>query len=117
MDLKEFRKIPIEKRPKKNYFSPNVKLKSASSDSLTPYGKYEMELTLEGRTFTHPVVVVNKLSEKFILGMDFIEKNTLFYDMVNKAYHWNVPVEWLRGYIKVRRQVKLDALSVTRVPV
>ena len=64
---------------------------------MVALGTYNMDLTLEGRTVNHPVVIMSKLNEDLILGMDFIEKHQLFYDFVGKKYHWNRPVEWMRG--------------------
>ena len=116
MNTKTFRKIPVDKRPKK-VMGNNRSAQSAGGDRLEALGTYNMTLTLEGRTMTHPVVVMSQLNEDLILGMDFIEKHQLFYDFVGKKYHWDRPIEWIRGYLKLRKEVKLSALSATQVPV
>ena len=91
MSANLFRRIPIAQRPRK-LLSRNSRISAASNDDLTPLGTYEMSLKLEGRSFKHPVIVMSKLNEEFILGMDFIEKNNLYYDMKTKLYHWDQPV-------------------------
>ncbi len=48
MAMREFSKIPIEKRPVKK--PPTVKISSASSDSLKIVGVYEMPFTLMNKT-------------------------------------------------------------------
>ena len=80
-------------------------------------GIYDMTLTIEGKTFVHPVVVMRDLNEDFILGEDFIEPNQLFHNPIRHTYRWGEPYGWNQGYLKTRKQVKLSALSVTPVPV
>ena len=84
MAMREFRKIPIEKRPIKK--PPTMKISSASSDSLKIVGVYELPITVMNKTVNHNVIVVNNLNSNAIMGIDLIEKLGLVYKARKKTF-------------------------------
>jgi hypothetical protein len=84
MAMREFRKIPIEKRPTKK--PPTMKISSASSDSLKIVGVYEMPITVMNKTVTHNVIVVHNLNSNAIMGINLIEKLGLVYKARKKTF-------------------------------
>jgi len=72
LDEKEFRKIPVDLRPKANPFSTHKQYLSASKDPLEIKGVFELPITICGRTIRHPFYVIKNLSDPAILGADFI---------------------------------------------
>lgn len=38
------------------------------------------------------MIVMEELNEDFILGMDFIKLNSLYYDVKTHQYHWDQSV-------------------------
>ncbi len=82
--MREFRKIPIEKRPIKK--PPTMKVSSASSDSLKIVGVYELPFTVMNKTVKHDVIVVNNLNSNAIMGIDLIKKLGLVYKARKKRF-------------------------------
>ena len=76
-----------------------------------------MSVTVQGKALKQKVIVLNKLSEDFIVGMDMISQHKIFFDPISRDFHWDRPQEWSKGHAKVRKQVKLAPLSVTTIPV
>jgi hypothetical protein len=52
----------------------------ASRDAMNSIGAYEVDLWNKGRTFMHPVNIINELSNN-IIGTDFMHCNKLIYDV------------------------------------
>ncbi len=46
-------------------------------------GIYEIEMTIRGRKFLHPVTIVEDLNDN-ILGIDFMHQCKLYYDSISK---------------------------------
>ena len=76
-----------------------------------------MTINVLNKEVKQKVVVLNKLSEDFIVGMDMISQHRIYFDPVNREFHWNRPQEWIQGHAKLRKAVKLAPLSVTTIPV
>jgi hypothetical protein len=53
---------------------------ATSGDAMNSIGVYEVDLWIKGRKFTHPVNVINELNDN-IIGIDFMHRNKLIYDM------------------------------------
>ncbi len=53
---------------------------TASGDTMNSVGVYEVDLWIKGQKFTHPVNVINELSDN-IIGINFMHRNKLIYDM------------------------------------
>jgi hypothetical protein len=53
---------------------------AASGDTMNSIGIYEVDLYIKGQKFTHPVNVINELNDN-IIGIDFIHRNKLIYDI------------------------------------
>jgi len=53
---------------------------AASGDVMNSIGVYEMDLWIKGWKFTYPVNVINELNNN-IIGIDFIHRNKLVYNM------------------------------------
>jgi hypothetical protein len=84
MSLKQFRTIPIDKRPTK--MPPLTKLVSAASTSLNVIGVYNMPLTLQGQTITHPIYVCDNLHQDAILGFDAIKRFGIIFDPTKNMF-------------------------------
>lgn len=88
LDERCFREIPISKRPKKIPEKKPNSFKSATGDSLTVKGKYLLEIQIGDRVLKHDFFVVKNLSEKMILGIDFILAHQLSYNIENRTFDW-----------------------------
>ena len=117
MSKEAFRRIPIANRPVKLLTNKDRKISSASTDPLVSLGLYEMTISVLGKEVKQKVVVLNKLSEDFIIGMDMISHHKIYFDPVEREFHWDRPQEWSKGHVKTRKMVKLAPLSVTTIPV
>ncbi len=84
MAQREFRKIPIEKRPTKK--PATMKLSSASKDALKATGIYEMPISVMGKTAKHDIVVVQNINSNAIMGADLIEHLGLVYYSKKKKF-------------------------------
>ena len=85
-----FRQIPVNSRPVKLQ-KEAVAVTCASNSSVRPVGSYQMKVQVAGKTVKHTIQVFAKLNEAFILGMDFIEKQLLYYNPATHQYHWDQP--------------------------
>ena len=56
-----------------------LKLKSASGDALKQYGTFLLQMTIRGKIYSHPVIILDNLNE-CILGIDFMHKHNISYD-------------------------------------
>ena len=83
-----FRQISVDQRPVKLQ-REDTAVTCASNSSVRPVGSYRMKIQVAGKSFEHIVQVFAKLNEAFIIGMDFIEKNLLYYNPANHQYHWD----------------------------
>jgi len=79
-----FRKIPIEKRPKKKPVT--MKLSSASKDALKATGVYEMPVTVMGKTVRHDIIVVQNINSNATMGSDLIEQLGVVYYAKKKKF-------------------------------
>ena len=77
MNVNEFRKIPVHKRPQKLKLEKD--LRCASNTQLRVRGAYLMHLTAFDRTIQQVVFVCDNLGQSAILGIDAIEKFGLNY--------------------------------------
>ena len=84
MSLKQFRTIPVDKRPCK--MPPLTKLVSAASTTLNVIGVYNMPLTLHNQTITHPVYVCQNLHQPAILGYDAIKRFGIIFDPTSNMF-------------------------------
>jgi hypothetical protein len=84
MAQKEFRKIPIEKRPKKKPVT--MKISSASKDALNATGIYEMPATVMGKTGKHDIIVIQNINSNAIMGADLIKHLGLVYYAKRKKF-------------------------------
>jgi len=92
MSIKEFRKIPLEKRPPK---LPHYKqLTSASKDTLKVSGVYNLTLTIHGREIVHPVYVCDNLHQNAILGIDAITKLGICYSTARKVFFYETAINF-----------------------
>ena len=84
MSMREFRKIPIENRPKKK--PSKVNISSASNTTMTACGTYEMPITVMDKTVNHDIVIVSNLNSNAIMGIDLIEHLGLVYKAKKKKF-------------------------------
>jgi len=59
---------------------------AANGSKMDSMGIYEIEMTIRGRKFVHPVTVVEDINDN-ILGIDFMHQHKLNYDSTSKKSH------------------------------
>ncbi len=82
---------------------------AASSDKLNSLGIYEIDLIIKGKKFTHPINVMDTLTDN-IIGIDFMLKNKLHYNVQSRQ----VKIAGIEGdqIVAIKEQV-LPALAST----
>ena len=116
LDDKEFRKIPVELRPKANAFSNRRQYLSASKDPLVVKGVFDIPITICGRTISHPFYVIKNLSDPIILGADFIHEHKLAYCPEKRDFFWSAK-KWVNGVAALTTSCILPAFSVASVKI
>ena len=116
LDEKEFRKIPVDQRPKANAFSTDKQYLSASKDPMIVKGVFNLPITVCGRTIIHPFYVIKNLSDPVILGADFIHENKLAYCPEKREFFWSNK-KWSNGIATLTSTCVLPAFSVSSVKV
>ena len=104
-----FREIPIELRPKKLNSPPYFK--TAGKEVLSPKGKYEFQVVVEGQKKTNAFYVINNLSEDVILGMDFIRTHQLTFCPIRNDFSWGSDKTWSTGGMRTTQVEKMEPLS------
>ena len=89
MNVVEFRKIPVHKRPIKLKLEKD--LRCASNTQLRVKGAYLMNLTAFDRTIQQTVFVCENLGQSAILGIDAIEKFGLNYSARTQRFFFETP--------------------------
>ena len=89
MGTQAFRKIPKNLRPKQ--MPINLQATCASGNNLTIKGRYEMQLTYEGKTIISDVYVVDELKNDAIIGMESILGFPLFHSVLDNTIHVGGP--------------------------
>ncbi len=84
---------------------------ATSGDKLNSLGIYEIDLFIKGKKFTHPINVMDTLTDN-IIGIDFRHKNKLHYDVQTRQ----VKIAGIEGdqIVAIKEQV-LPALASTVV--
>ena len=98
MGTQAFRKIPKELRPKQK--PNNLRATCASGNNLTIKGRFEMQLTYEGRSITSDVYVVDELKNDAIVGMEAILAFPLFHSVLDNTIHVGGPVPKQMAYCR-----------------
>ena len=80
MSEAEFRRIPVDERPKQLTGQKASLIISAGGNPLNVKGIYNCPISVLGKTTEHPFRVIKGLNEPVILGADFINKHLLLYD-------------------------------------
>jgi hypothetical protein len=82
---------------------------AASGDKLNSLGIYKIDLFIKGKKFTHPINVMDTLTDN-IIGIDFMHKNKLHYDVQTRR----VKIAGIEGdqIVAIKEQV-LPALAST----
>ncbi len=94
MSETEFRRIPVDHRPKKLATLDINPCFSAGGTPLTVTGIYNISVSVLGRKTEHPFRVIKGLNESVILGADFINKHLLMYDPKFKQVKWLHDNDW-----------------------
>ena len=94
MSESEFRRIPVDRRPKKLTSLERNPCFSAGGTPLTITGIYNISVSVLGRKTEHPFRVIKGLNESVILGADFINKHLLIYDPKFKQVKWRHDNDW-----------------------
>ena len=111
MNISEFRKIDVNKRPIK--INTQKELRCASSKRLTVKGTYLMNITILGREIQQIVYVCENLGQPAILGIDAIEKLGLIYSAKQKRFYFETE-NW---NFKTGKMFALSAHSVAPLSV
>ena len=116
ISLKQFRTIPVDKRPTKlNSFQ---QFKSATSTQLVMHGAYLMDISVFGRTIKQIVYVCENLNQNAIMGMDAIEKLSLNYSVKQKRFFFeDATSSFASAKVVNAKRVILPPLSTASVKV
>jgi hypothetical protein len=106
-----FRKIPIEQRPAKVPNHEHHSFTTASGNTLYTKGVYQIPMKFLGKTVSHPVYVLNHLSETAILGIDFMTQHGLSFCAPTHTFHWAGNTPWSQGALRTTQAEKFEPLS------
>ena len=113
---KEFRKIPVQLRPKAEPHT-NTTCKSASGQNLQVKGIYKIPISIMGKEILHPFRVMVNLNETMILGSDFIHQHLLAYDPSVQKLYWQDQNEWVYGVATTKHVVTIPPMTNQLLPV
>jgi hypothetical protein len=111
MSETEFRRIPVDNRPKQITDQKVSLCVSAGGTPLNVKGIYNCPISLLGRTTEHPFRVIKGLNEPVILGADFINKHLLLYDPKYKRVKWHHEDDWAVSPIKMSTETVIPEYS------
>ena len=117
VDEAVFRLIPVHLRPQQLVLQQQHRFHSASGDQLQVKGVYPLKILLLGKTIEHKFCVIKNLSEKLILGADFINAHALSYCPVTATTHWATTTSWDKGSAQVASVCTIPAFTTSLVPV
>jgi transposase InsO family protein len=81
MNANSFRQAFSGKRPK--LLHQGTGCVAANGSKMNSLGVFELPMTIRGRSFLHPVTVVEDINDN-IIGIDFIHANRMNYDAASK---------------------------------
>ncbi len=111
MSEAEFRRIPVDDRPKQITHLKSSPCVSAGGTPLNVKGIYNCPISLLGRKTEHLFRVIKGLNEPVILGADFINKHLLLYDPKYKRVKWRHENEWAVSPIKTTTEMVIPEYS------
>ena len=117
LDESVFRQIPVDRRPPQCPRNPLQQFHSASGNALIVKGVYSINIDLLGKRINHKFCVIKNLSEKVILGADFINQHALSYCPLTTSTRWATPANWDRGTARVAAVHTVPAFESRLVPV
>jgi hypothetical protein len=106
----QFRKIPIDQRPQKNFQKVDPCF-SAGGAQLFVRGIVSLPISILGRKTVHTFRIISGLNESVILGADFINKHLLVYDPKIKQVNWRNKKSWTVSSIKMTNEVVVPKYS------
>jgi hypothetical protein len=80
---------------------------AANGSRMDSMGIYEIEITIKGRKFLHPVTIVEDLNDN-ILGIDFMHQHKLIYNSTSKQITF---AHMLTNALYAVKEVMIPALS------
>ncbi len=104
MSEAEFRRIPVDSRPKKIPTQQKGPCLSAGGTPLTVTRIYNLPVSLLSRKTEHPFWVIKGLNESVILWADFINIHLLLYDPKFIQVKWCHENEWAISTIKIANE-------------
>jgi hypothetical protein len=111
MSEPEFRRIPVDDRPKQLRGQKASLCVSAGGTPLNVKGIYNCPISLLGQTTEHPFRIIKGLNEPVILGADFINKHLLLYDPKYKRVKWRHENDWAVSPIKTSTETVIPEYS------
>jgi len=90
---------------------------SASGNQLIVKGVYPSKISLLGQTIEHKFCVIKNLSEKVIIGANFINSHALWYCPLLASTTWATPTVWDKGSAWVVSVQTLPPFTSNLVPV
>ena len=117
LDESVFRQIPIDSRPNQCPRNPLQEFHSASGDALTVKGIYAIDINILGKSINHKFCVIKNLSEKVIIGADFINQHALCYCPITATTNWAASAAWERGSARLSAIQTVPAFTSRLVPV
>ncbi len=111
MSEAEFRRIPVDHRPRKISTLDRNPCFSAEGTPLTVTRIYNILVSVLGRKTEHPFRVIKGLNESVILGADFINKHLLLYNPKFKQVKWRHDNDWTVGSLLTMSETVIPEYS------
>ena len=111
MSEAEFRRIPVDERPKQLTEQKASLIISAGGNPLNVKGIYNCPISVLGKSTEHPFRVIKGLNEPVILGADFINKHLLLYDPKYKRVKWRHENDWAISSIRTATETVIPEYS------
>lgn len=116
MSEREFRKIPVHKRPQQ--LKTAMRISGVTSDSKVQIkGLYPIRLSVNGRSATVPVFVAKNMTQKNILGIDAIKTLGLGYNSKTDKVILLGPNDFETNAVCSVNNVTLDPFQVMNINV
>ena len=109
--------IPVNLRPALVPVGPEESFFSAGCSPLNVLGRVKLNAVMNGKPVTHSFVCVKQLNEPVLLGMDFLKRYGLNYDVDTEQYRWRGDSEWSKGHLQIQSVTNLEALTVHELKV
>ena len=113
VSVEVYRGIPSRVRPKLE--EAYVDLQTANGNRLLVLGRAEMEITLEGKTYSHSIIVA-ELTNEGILGLDFLRLYQGVVDVGKQRVFLNGSIYAAKAKLGVRKCYRVSVREELVIP-